>query len=163
MEYEVYTEMPLGSSLVPTKTGNQVVAFATAFATVLALVAALEAVASAVDITAEAKEAYTNAETSTAAAKGFNSVSDSLEVVPKCSVVATEAAIVVMEVDVDVVGTFVMVCFADATMDPKDSIGRAEVEAMVPVRTGANSIAIGRPRGGLVIVRLVEADRAIRA
>ena len=122
-------------------------AFATVLVTpvfTLAVVFVEVVVASATGIMAEAVEAYTNAATSTAAAKGFKSVSDSLEVVPKCSVVAIAVVIVFMEVDLDAADTYAAVYFADAIMDPKDSIGRAEVEAMVPVRTGVAPIAIGK-------------------
>ena len=144
--YEVNTGTPTDSSLVPIETGNQIVSFAAVLVTPVVTLAVemVAAVASATGIMAEAVEAYTNAATSTAAIVGFKAVSDSLEVAPKCSIVVITAVIVFMEVDVDVADTSVAVCFADAIMDPKDSIGRAEVEVMVPVRTGVAPIAIDR-------------------
>ena len=140
------TGTPADSSLVPIETGNQVLAFATALVTPVVTLAVemVSAVASAVDITAEAVEAYTNAATSTDATVGFILVTDSLEVVPKCSIVVIAAVIVFVEVDLDAADTYAAVYFVDAIMDPKDSIGRAKVEAMVPVRTGVAPIAIGK-------------------
>ena len=89
--------------------------------------------------------AYTNVAANTDSVVGITALPESLEVAPTYSVAAIVAEVY----------TVVAACFADAIIEWKDS--------EVVVATGAATIAIGTPKGAMVIVYFLKVDRVIRA